>query len=199
MDAFTAPKRSKVDQCRDNAKSKSAAKRKAFLEALALMVKEHKPLVKAQVCKRADVTPPFLRKHPDLLQALENAQRKRLTSKEVVEAATSADRGKDRVIEALKRQLDAKQAVINAKEVALREKDRTISVLLGKLAANSPLSDSELYKQLAAQTQRAERSEARVKDLESRLLAKRVVKFRDQIRRLEKKRRGTPLFQSVTP
>lgn len=192
MGASTTPRLSKEERCRQNAMSKSEAKRKAFLEALALMLKEGKPLVKAQVCKRADVTPPFLRKHPDLQQALEDAQKKRLTSKDMVEAAASADKGKDHVIEALKRQLDAKQAVINAKEATLREKDRTVSVLLGKLAANSPLFDSDLHKLLAAQTQRAERAEARVTDLERRLFARRLVRMRDKVRRLDKKSRGLP-------
>lgn len=192
VDGSTTPKLSKEERCRENAKSKSEAKRKAFLEALVLTVKEGKPLVKAQVCRRAGVTPPFLRKHADLQQALEDAHKERLTSKDAVETAASADKGKDRVIEALKRQLDAKQAVINAKERVLVRKDRTIRVLLGKLAANSPLSDSDLYKQLAAQTQRAERAEERVKDLESRLFARRVARVRDKVRRLDKKGRGLP-------
>jgi hypothetical protein len=192
MGASTTPKLSKEERCRENARSKSEAKRKAFLEALTQMVKEGKPLVKVRVCQRAGVTPPFVGKHPDLQQALEDAQRKRLTSQETVEAASSADRGKDRMVEALKRQLDAKQAVINAKEAALREKDRTISVLLGKLAANRLLSDDDLHKQLVAQTQRAERSEARAKDLESRLFARRVVQIRDKARRHEKKSSGQP-------
>jgi|GEM_PF-3323360 len=187
MDASTTPQLSKEERCRQNAMNKSEAKRKAFLEALAFLVKEGKPLVKAQVCRRAGVTPPFVGKHPDLQQALEDAQKKHLTSKNVADAASSADKGKDRTIEALKRQLDAKQAVTNAKEAALRDKNRTISVLLGKLAANSPLSDTDLHKHLLVQTQRAERAEARVKDLEGRLFAKRVVRVRDRARRLDKK------------
>lgn len=187
MDASTTPHLSKEERCRQNAVSKSEAKRKAFLEALALMLKEGKPLVKAQVCRRAGVTPPFVGKHSDLQQALEDAQKKHLTSKNVADTASSSGKGKDRTIEALKRQLDAKQAVINAKEAALREKNHTISVLLGKLAANSPLSDTDLHKHLIAQTQRAERAEARVKDLEGRLFAKRVVRVRDKARRLDKK------------
>lgn len=191
MGASTTPHLSKEERCRQNAVNKSEVKRKAFLETLALMAKEGKPLVKAQVCRRAGVTPPFVGKHPDLQQALEDVQKKCLASKGVVDAASSADKGKDRTIEALKRQLDAKQAVIKAKEATLREKNRTISVLLGKLAANSPFSDTDLYKHLVAQTQRAERAEARVNDLESRLFAKRVVRVRDKARRLDKK--GTRL------
>jgi len=192
MAASITDKLSRVERCRRNAQCRSDRARQAFIEALALMVKEGKPLVKAKVCQRAGVTPPFLRKHPDLLQLLEDAQARRLASRESVEAATSADKGKERVIEALKRQLDAKQAVINAKEAAVREKDRTISVLLGKLAANSPLSNSDLHQWLAEQTQRAEKAEERVRNLESRLFAKGVVRMRDKVRRLDKKGRTLP-------
>jgi hypothetical protein len=192
MGASITPQLSKEERCRENARSKSETKRKAFLDTLALMSREGKPLVKAHVCKRAGVSPPFVGKHLDLQQALEDAQRKHVMSDEVVQATASADKGKDRVIEALKRQLDAKQTVINAKEAALREKARTISVLLGKLAANSPLLDTDLHQLLVAQTQRTERAEARAKGLESRLFAKRVVRTRDKARRHEKKGSGLP-------
>lgn len=83
MGASTTPRLSEEERCRQNAMSKSEAKRKAFLEALALMLKEGKPLSKAQVCRRAGVTPPFVGKHPDLQQALEAAQETLLTSKDV--------------------------------------------------------------------------------------------------------------------
>jgi hypothetical protein len=190
MDASTTPKLSKEDRCRENARSKSEVKRQAFLEALALMVREGQPLAKAQVCRRAGVTPPFVGKHPDLQQALADAQSRHQTSREAAKAASSANRSKDRLVEALRRQLDAKQTVINAKEADLRDKDRTISVLLGKLAANHPLSDSDLHRQFLAQTKRAERAEARVKDLEKRLFAKTYVRSAKVSRRWDPRKRG---------
>jgi hypothetical protein len=185
--ASTTNKLSRIEQCQKNAQEKSDKKRQAFTEALASMVQQGLPLVKAQVCKCAGVSAPFLRAHPDLAQLLEDAQRKRLASKEQVAADASAVRSKERIIEALKRQLDAKQTVIDAKEAALREKDRTIEVLFGKLAASAPLSDSDLRNHLQDQTRRAERAEARVKDLESRLFAKRVVRMRDAARRADQR------------
>lgn len=105
------------------------------------------------------------------------------SSTEVAGADAGADRGTDRIIEALKRQLDAKQAVIDAKDAALREKDRTVRVLLGKLAANIPMADSELKKELEGVTQRAEQAERRVKELEDRLFAKRYVRVAAKVDR----------------
>jgi len=186
MAASITNKLSRTEQCRKNAQSKSEAKRNAFLESLTLQAKEGKSLAKASVCKRAGVTTPFLRAHPDLLQALEEAQTARRAGQAGHHGSCSTDRSKEHIIEALRRQLHSKQVVINAKDAEIREKDREIRTLLGKLASSSPPSSGDLQRQLDEAVKRAERAEAKVEDLESRFFAKRVVKMRDRIRRLER-------------
>ena len=86
----------------------------------------------------------FLRGETGLLQAIEGAgQQYRLTPPE-----STADRGKDQVIDALRRRLDELKQTVATKDMELRGKQWEIDILYGKLAANSELSDAELSQQL---------------------------------------------------
>lgn len=92
----------------------------------------------------------FLRSHPDLLQALEEAEQQyRLASPE-----GAGDRAKDQVIAALRRRLDELRQALATKDRALRQKQQEIDRLYGKLAAGSPLTDAELRQDLQAALQR---------------------------------------------
>ncbi len=74
----------------------------------------------------------FLRSHPDLLQAIEEAgQHYRLVLPE-----NTADPAKDQVIAALRRRLEELKQTVAAKDAELRQKQREIDVLYGKLAAS---------------------------------------------------------------
>ena len=83
----------------------------------------------------------FLRTHPDLVQAIEEAEHALLTSPP---PATPADKAKDQVIAALRRRLDEMKQTIAARDAELREKQRELDRLYGKLAAASPLTDPDL-------------------------------------------------------
>lgn len=179
----TTAKHSRVEQCRNNARAKSEAKRQVFRESLIRQAREGKSLTKAAVCRRAGVSLPFLRAHADLLQALEQAQMARRSGQPEPNVSSRADDSQRRITEALRRQLDAKQRACNAKDEELSEKERQIRVLLGKLAAMAVPQSGDLRRELEEATRRAERAEARAKELETQLLAKRVVKMRDTTRR----------------
>ncbi len=87
----------------------------------------------------------FLRSHPDLLQAIEEAeQQHRLTPPE-----RAADKGKDQVIAALHRRLEEMKQQNASKDQELRRKQREIDRLYGKLAAASSLTDAELRRAFA--------------------------------------------------
>jgi uncharacterized protein involved in exopolysaccharide biosynthesis len=88
----------------------------------------------------------FLRSHPDVLQALSEAeQRYRLMPLE-----SASDKAKDQVISALRRRLDEMKQQLIAKDQELRGKQREIDLLYGKLAAASPLTNEELRRTLAS-------------------------------------------------
>ena len=87
----------------------------------------------------------FLRNHPDLVQAIEDAERSLLTSPPPV---ARTDKAKDQVIAALRRRLDEMKQTIAAKDAELREKQRELDRLYGKLAAGSSFTDAELRQQL---------------------------------------------------
>jgi hypothetical protein len=73
----------------------------------------------------------FLRSHPDLLQALEEAEQQHRLAPSV----GAADKAKDPVIAALRRRLDEMKQQLAAKDQELRGKQREIDRLYGKLAA----------------------------------------------------------------
>ncbi len=146
MDASTTTKHTRIDQCRKNAQAKSEQKRQAALAAIQELRQEKRPVTRSAVARRAGVSVVFLRSHPDLLQALEEAeQQHRLTPPE-----SAADKGKDQVIAALRRRLEEMKQQNASKDQELRGKQREIDRLYGKLAAASPLTDAEMRSAFAS-------------------------------------------------
>ena len=137
---------SRSEQCRINARAKSERKRAQTFGALATLQQEKKTITRAAVARQAGVSVVFLRKHPDLLQAIEAAKQ----AQPAVQSPTSlTEQAKDEIIAALRRQLDDLQHQLTVKEVALQEKQRECDRLYGKLAAASPLTDADLRGALA--------------------------------------------------
>jgi hypothetical protein len=117
---------------------------------------EQRAITKAAVARRAGVSVVFLRTHPDLVQAIEEAEHNLLTSPPPV---TPADKAKEQVIAALRRRLDEMKLTIAAKDAELREKQRDLDRLYGKLAAASPLTNLELRQALAEAQERLRQAE----------------------------------------
>jgi Family of unknown function (DUF6262) len=139
MGASTRAAQTRVEQCRKNAQAKSAQKRQAAFATIRDLQQEGRPVTRAVVAKRAGVSVVFLRSHPDLLQAIEEAgQHYRLAPRD-----RAADRTKDQVIAALRRRLEEMKQTIAAKETELRQKQREIDQLYGKLAAGRLLGEHE--------------------------------------------------------
>lgn len=150
MGASTTAKHTRAEQCRKNAQAKSEQKRRAAFAAIRELQQGKHPVTRSVVARQAGVSVVFLRSHPDLLQAIEDAGRQyRLAPPE-----SKADRGKDQVIDALRRRLDELKQTVAAKDAELRQKQREIDLLYGKLAASSPLTDEELRQCLQAALQR---------------------------------------------
>ena len=144
MGASTTAKQTRSEQCRKNAQAKSAQKRQMAFAAIRDLQQEKHPVTRAAVSRRAGVSVVFLRSHPDLLEAIEEAgQHYRLTPPE-----NTADKAKDLVIAALRRRLDELKQTMATKDAELRQKQREIDRLYGKLATGSPLTDAELRQQL---------------------------------------------------
>jgi hypothetical protein len=144
MDASTTAKLSKSEQCRKNARAKSEQKRQVAFAAIRDLQQEKQAVTRATVARRAGVSVMFLRSHPDVLQAIEEAgQRSRL-----MPAENTADKAKDQVIAALRRRLDELKQALAAKDAELRQKQHEIDRLYGKLAAGSPLTDEQLRQEL---------------------------------------------------
>ncbi len=155
MDASTTTKHTRIDQCRKNAQAKSEQKRQAALAAIQELRQEKRPVTRSAVARRAGVSVVFLRSHPDLLQALEEAeQQHRLTPPE-----SAADKGKDQVIAALRRRLEEMKQQNASKDQELRGKQREIDRLYGKLAAASPLTDAEMRSAFASALARLAKQE----------------------------------------
>ena len=145
MDASTTARHTRSEQCRRNAQAKSEQKRQAALVAIQELKLEKHPITRSAVARRAGVSVVFLRSHQDLIQAIEEAeQRRRLTPSE-----SGSDKAKDQVIAALRRRLDEMKQQLAAKDQQLRGKQREIDRLYGKLAAASPITDTELRSALA--------------------------------------------------
>jgi Holliday junction resolvasome RuvABC DNA-binding subunit len=156
MDVSTTVKRTRTEQCKINAKARSEKKRQAALDALSRLQFEQRAITKAAVARRAGVSVVFLRKHPDLVQAIEEAEYSVLTSPPPV---APADKAKDQVIAALRRRLDEMKQTMAAKEAQLREKQRELDRLYGKLAVASLLTDSELRRALSETQERLRQAE----------------------------------------
>jgi hypothetical protein len=150
MDASTTAKRTRTEQCQHNAQTKSERKRQTAFEALTLLQREGKAVTKAAIAKRAGVSVVFLRSHPDLVQAIEEAEQRRLHTP----TSSSPDRAKDQVIAALRRRLDEMKQAIGKKDAQIRQKQREIDQLYGKLAVGSVLTDPELRSALVSAPQR---------------------------------------------
>ncbi|HEU5378588.1 MAG TPA: DUF6262 family protein [Ktedonobacteraceae bacterium] len=145
MDVSTTAKHTRSEQCRKNAQAKSEQKRQATFAAIRELQQGKHPVTRSAVARRAGVSVVFLRSHPDLLQALSEAeQQHRLTPPE-----GAGERAKDQVIAALRRRLDDTRQQLTAKDQELRRKQREIDQLYGKLAAASPLTDAEAQRTLA--------------------------------------------------
>ena len=132
MAEFTMLRNLKAEQCRQNAQAKSDRKRQDVLEAISLLQQQQVPVTKSSVAKQAGVSYPFLSKHADLLQAIENAgslDRDQRLSRAVEHA------GKDQVIAALQRRLDKLQQQVHEKEAEIQQQKREIAQLYGKLAS----------------------------------------------------------------
>ncbi len=166
MDASTTVKRTRTEQCQHNARTKSEQKRQMAFDALNLLQRESIPVTKAAVAKRAGVSVVFLRSHPDLVQAIEEAERRRIHTG----TSPSLDRTKDQVIAALRRRLDEMKQVLGTKDAEIRQKQREIDQLYGKLASGSQLADPELRSALTTALERLslceEREVAREEDKE---------------------------------
>jgi hypothetical protein len=147
MDDSTTAKLTRIEQCQANAKKRSEQKRQATLSALAQLKLEKRIITKAAVARQAGVSLVFLRSHPDLVQAIEEAARTRAVTASPALPGSSA---KDQVIAALRRRLDEMKQQLAAKDRDLREKQHEIDRLYGKLAAASPLTDAELRAALAS-------------------------------------------------
>ncbi len=141
MDASTTAKLTRIEQCQANAKKRSEQKRQATLTALAQLQREKQTITKAAVARQAGVSLVFLRSHPDLMQAVEEAARTRSLS---ASQAPPGDKAKDQIITALRRRLDEMKQQLAAKDQELRGKQREIDLLYGKLAAGSQLTDADL-------------------------------------------------------
>lgn len=145
MDGSTTAKLTRIEQCQANAKKRSEQKRQATLLAVAQLQREKRTVTKAAVARQAGVSLVFLRSHPDLVQAIEEAARTRAITASPALPGSSA---KDQVIAALRRRLDEMKQQLAAKDRELREKQRSIDQLYGKLAAASPLTDTEMRRTL---------------------------------------------------
>ena len=78
MDASTTARQTRIEQCRKNAQAKSEQKRQAALAAIQELKHEKHPVTRSAVARRAGVSVVFLRSHPDLLQAIEEAEQRQL-------------------------------------------------------------------------------------------------------------------------
>jgi hypothetical protein len=144
MDASTMAKQTRIEQCRRNAQAKSEQKRQLTFAAIRELQQEGHPVTRTAISRRAGVSVVFLRSHPDLLAAIEEAgQYYRLAPPE-----NTADKAKDLVIAASRRRLDEQKQALIIKDAELRLKQREIDRLYGKLATGSPLTDEELRQQL---------------------------------------------------
>lgn len=163
MDASTTAKVTRAEQCRINAKARSEQKRQAAFDALSALQQERRSITKAALARRAGVSVVFLRKHPDLLLAIEDAGR---AGPAMRPSISSPDRVKDQVIAALRRRLDELKQQLAAKDAELRQKQRDIDRLYGRLAAASPLTDAQLRSALLDALERLAQQEMHTADLE---------------------------------
>jgi len=155
MDVSTTVRQTRTEQCRKNAQAKSERKRQAALTAIRDLQQEKHPVTRSAVARRAGVSVVFLRNHPDLLQALSEAEQQHRLAPSV----SAADKAKDQVVAALRRRLEQMKETLATKEAELREKQRECDRLYGKLAVASPLTDAQLRQTLLDALQRLQQHE----------------------------------------
>lgn len=117
MDVSTTAKLTRTEQCQANAKKRSEQKRQATLTTLAQLQREKRTITKAAVARQAGVSLVFLRSHPDLVQAIEEAARARPA---LVSSVSPGSLASDQVIGALRRRLDEMKQQLAAKDRELR-------------------------------------------------------------------------------
>jgi len=138
MAESTTTKGLKIEQCRKNAQAKSDRKRQDVLAAIAVLQGKQLPITKAAIKRQANVSYPFLAKHPDLLAAIETAQQ---NDREVrLVAEVNKNRNQEQVVTALKRRVNTLKKQLEEKEKELRKKQETIDILYGKLAIRGDLT-----------------------------------------------------------
>lgn len=112
-------------------KAQSLQKRRLVIKVLNEMIKNNEPISKAEICRRANVSKPFIySKQNGLIDDINEAiinQNRNLRQNPVYKNGIS-DSSKDKVIESLKRK-------IKALELDNRRLKDENSILLGKLAA----------------------------------------------------------------
>ncbi len=141
MDASTTRKQMRIEQCKINAQARSERKRQATVDALSALQQEHQTITKTSVARRAGVSLVFLRSHPDLMQSVEVAEKSQRTSSS---STAIGDAARNHVIAALRRWLEDMKRQLAVKDEELHKRQRIIDQLYGKLAAASPMTDSEL-------------------------------------------------------
>ncbi len=151
MDVSITTKQTRTEQCKTNAKKRSEQKRQATLTALALLQHEKRAITKGAVARQAGVSLVFLRSHPDLVQAVEEAAS---AQSPLASTASAGALASDQVIAALRRRLEEMKHQLSAKDQQLRRKQHEIDLLYGKLAAASPLTDAELRSAFASALER---------------------------------------------
>lgn len=150
MGVSTTAKQAKIDQCRKNAQAKSERKRQMTFAAIQELKLEKHLVTRTAVSRRSGVSGIFLRSHPDLLQAIEEAGQQYRLMPQISEGG----RTKYQVIAALRRRLDEMKQHLASKDQELREKQREIDRLYGKLAAGSQVADAELRSALVSALKR---------------------------------------------
>ena len=151
MAESTTLQTAREQQCRQNAQRKSERKRQAVLEAIVTLQQQDRLVTKTAIARQANVSYPFLAKHADLLQAIDNAavagNAKRL-------ASAPAVRGQDVVVAAMQRQMEKLKQQVRKKESEIRRMQQEIDQLYGKLASRSELTDTQIRAKLKEALQR---------------------------------------------
>jgi len=84
-------KHTRTEQCRKNAQAKSEQKRQVAFAAIRALQQEKHPVTRSAVARRAGASVVFLRSHPDLLQAIEDAGQQY----QLIPSESATDKAKD--------------------------------------------------------------------------------------------------------
>lgn len=161
MDESITLETRKSEQCRKNAQAKSQRKRQDVLEAIALLQQQGAPISRKTVVQIARVSYPFLAKHADLQQAIDEASDVDRNAR--LEELKSHTRSQDTAISALKRRVDNLKLKLQDKEGEIRKKQREIDLLYGKLASQGELTNADLREKLTEALKRLQDYESSAK------------------------------------